>query len=155
MGRARGQGTGRASMTANRSPAGAGLPAGLAPPVTVAFARAVTKMPRVGAVPGTLLYEPKWDGYRAVGIRDDNGATLWSRQQKDLTRYFPELVAAIAAAVPPGRVIDGEAVIWSQGRLNFTALQQRLGARPKTLPRAGCCNAGQLRSVRRPCRRWA
>jgi ATP-dependent DNA ligase len=134
MGRARGEGTGRASKTVTRSPAGAGLPAGLVPPVTVALARGVTKMPRVGAVPGTLLYEPKWDGYRAVGIRDDNGATLWSRQQKELTRYFPELVAAIAAAVPPGCVIDGEAVIWSQGRLNFTALQQRLGAGPRTLP---------------------
>ncbi|WP_454700045.1 ATP-dependent DNA ligase [Arthrobacter humicola] len=122
-------------MTATRSPAGAGLPAGLAPPVQVALARAVTKMPRrAGDLPGALLYEPKWDGYRAVGIRDDNGATLWSRQGKDLTRYFPELVAAIAAAVPSGCVIDGEAVIWSQGRLDFSALQQRLGAGPKTLP---------------------
>jgi ATP-dependent DNA ligase len=91
-------------------------------------------MPQGGALPGTLLYEPKWDGYRAVGIRDDNGATLWSRQGKDLTRYFPELVAAIESAVPPGCVIDGEAVIWSQGRLDFSALQQRLGAGPKTLP---------------------
>jgi ATP-dependent DNA ligase len=91
-------------------------------------------MPRAEAVPGTLLYEPKWDGYRAIGIRDDNGATLWSRQGKDLTRYFPELAAAIASAVPPGCVIDGEAVIWTQGRLDFSALQQRLSAGPKTLP---------------------
>lgn len=66
-------------MTAPRSPAGAGLPAGLVPPVQVALARAVTKMPRrAGGLPGILLYEPKWDGYRAIGIRDDNGATLWS-----------------------------------------------------------------------------
>lgn len=48
--------------------------------------------------------------------------------------YFPELCSAVASAVPPGCVIDGEAVIWSQGRLNFTALQQRPGAGPKTLP---------------------
>jgi ATP-dependent DNA ligase len=74
-------------MTAARSSARAGLPAGLVPPVQVALARAVTKMPRAGDLPGTLLYEPKWDGYRAIGIRDDNGATLWSRQGKDLTRY--------------------------------------------------------------------
>lgn len=53
----------------------------------VALARAVTKLPLPGAIPGTLLYEPKWDGYRAIGIRDDNGATLWSRQGKELTRY--------------------------------------------------------------------
>lgn len=74
-------------MTAASAPAGTGLPAGLAPPVKVALARAVTKMPRADAVPGKLIYEPKWDGYRAIGIRDDNGATLWSRQGKDLTGY--------------------------------------------------------------------
>lgn len=74
-------------MTAARPPAGTGLPAGLAPPVKVALARAVTKMPRAGALPGKLIYEPKWDGYRAIGIRDNSGATLWSRQGKDLTRY--------------------------------------------------------------------
>jgi ATP-dependent DNA ligase len=98
------------------------------------LARAVKKMPRGNALPGQLVYEPKWDGYRAVGIRDDNGAMLWSRQGKDLTRYFPELVEAIASEVPPGCVIDGEAVIWTGGRLDFSALQQRLGAGRKTLP---------------------
>jgi ATP-dependent DNA ligase len=113
-------------------PAGSGLPAGLAPPVKVALARAVTKMPRARA--GNLLYEPKWDGYRCTVVRDNDRATLWSRQGKDLTRYFPELISVLEGAVPPGCVIDGEAVIWSQGRLNFTALQQRLGTGPKTLP---------------------
>ena len=53
---------------------------------------------------------------------------------RKLTGYFPELSSAVVSAVPPGCVIDGEAVIWSQDRLNFTALQQRLGAGPKTLP---------------------
>lgn len=91
-------------------------------------------MPRPNTLTGNLTYEPKWDGYRAIGIRDDNGASLWSRQGKDLTRYFPELVEAIASAVPRGCVIDGEAVIWTQGRLDFSALQQRLSAGPKTLP---------------------
>ncbi|WP_406636946.1 hypothetical protein [Pseudarthrobacter quantipunctorum] len=52
-----------------------------------------------------------------------------------MTGYFPELSLAVVSAVPPGCVIDGEAVIWSQGRLYFSALQQRLGAGPKTLPR--------------------
>jgi ATP-dependent DNA ligase len=121
-------------MTAAKRAAVTGLPAGLAPPVKVALARVVTTMPRTTTQIGNLSYEPKWDGYRAIGIRDDNGATLWSRQGKDLTGYFPELCSAIVSAVPPGCVIDGEAVIWSQGRLNFTALQQRLGAGPKTLP---------------------
>lgn len=112
----------------------AGLPAGLAPPVKVALARAIAKMPRGDASHGSLLFEPKWDGYRCVAVRDDHGATLWSRQGKELSGYFSELCSAVAAAVPPGCVIDGEAVIWSQGRLNFNALQQRLGAGPKTLP---------------------
>ncbi|MFF2347542.1 ATP-dependent DNA ligase [Pseudarthrobacter sp. NPDC058119] len=112
----------------------AGLPAGLAPPVKVALARAVDKMPRGGALHGDLLFEPKWDGYRCVAVRDDHGATLWSRQGKQLSGYFPELCSAVVSSVPPGCVIDGEAVIWSQGRLNFDALQQRLGAGPKTLP---------------------
>lgn len=112
----------------------AGLPAGLAPPVKVALARAIAKMPRSDASPGTLLFEPKWDGYRCVAVRDDHGATLWSRQGKELTRYLPELIQVLEAAVPPGCVIDGEAVIWANGRLNFTALQQRLSAGPKTLP---------------------
>ncbi|MFC8525432.1 ATP-dependent DNA ligase [Pseudarthrobacter sp. NPDC057230] len=112
----------------------AGLPAGLTPPVKVALARAVDKMPRGDASHGTWLIEPKWDGYRCVAVRDERGATLWSRQGKELTGYFPELCSAVAAAVPPGCVIDGEAVIWSEGRLNFSSLQQRLGAGPKTLP---------------------
>jgi hypothetical protein len=60
--------------------------------------------------------------------------TLWSRQGKQLTGYFPELTAAVASEVPPGCVVDGEAVIWAGGRLDFSALQQRLGAGPKTLP---------------------
>jgi ATP-dependent DNA ligase len=111
---------------------GAGLPSGLAPPVKVALARPVTKLPR--AQPGNLLYEAKWDGYRCIVVRENDGATLWSRQGKDLTKYLPELIDVLEAAVPPGCVIDGEAVIWANGRLNFTALQQRLSAGPKTLP---------------------
>ncbi|WP_396134419.1 hypothetical protein [Arthrobacter oryzae] len=53
----------------------------------VALARVVTKMPRTTTQTGNLSYEPKWDGYRCICIRDDNGAILWSRQGKDLTRY--------------------------------------------------------------------
>lgn len=70
---------------------GTGLPAGLAPPVNVALARAVTKMPKAGALPGTLAFEAKWDGYRCIAVRDNNGASLWSRQGKDLTRYSVRL----------------------------------------------------------------
>ena len=51
------------------------------------LARAVTRMPRANALPGSLSYEPKWDGYRCVAIHDDTGVTLWSRQGKELTGY--------------------------------------------------------------------
>lgn len=59
---------------------------------------------------------------------------LWSRQRKDLTRYFPDLVAAAAEHVPPGHIIDGEAVIWFDDRLDFDTLQRRLAAGPRKLP---------------------
>jgi ATP-dependent DNA ligase len=121
-------------MAAARPPSVSGLPAGLVPPLKVALARAVTRMPRADALPGSLSYEPKWDGYRCVAIHDSTGVTLWSRQGKELTRYFPELTAAPAPDVPPGCVVDGEAVVWAGGRLDLSALQQRLGAGRKALP---------------------
>ena len=110
------------------------LPPGLRPPVKVALARAVEKMPRPNALPGGALYEPKWDGYRAVICRDGDEASIWSRQGKDLVRYFPDLIAA-AGQLPPGCVLDGEAVIWSGERLDFSALQQRLSTPAKAMAR--------------------
>lgn len=121
-------------MAVARPPSVSGLPAGLVPPLKVALARAVARMPRAGALPGSLSYEPKWDGYRCVAIHDDTGVTLWSRQGKQLSGYFPELTAALASEIPPGCVVDGEAVIWAGGMLDFSALQHRLGAGSKTLP---------------------
>jgi ATP-dependent DNA ligase len=105
-----------------------GIPAGLVPPVPLALAKAVNRFPAAHALPGTLCFEPKWDGYRLTVFRRRNGTALWSRQGKDLTRYFPELVAAATEMIPSGCVVDGEAVVWSGGRLNFEALQQRLSA---------------------------
>lgn len=55
---------------------------------------------------------------------------MWSRQSKDLTRYFPELEAAAAEQLPDGLVLDGEAVVWNQGRLDFDAMQRRLRGGP-------------------------
>ena len=78
----------------------AGLPAGFAPPIKVALARAIDKMPRHDASHGALLFEPKWDGYRCIAIRDERGATLWSRQGKELSGYFPELCSAVVSAIP-------------------------------------------------------
>jgi ATP-dependent DNA ligase len=103
-----------------------GLPAGLASPVPLVLAKAVSRIPAAGALPGGCLYEPKWDGFHLGISVGEGGALLWSRQGKDLARFFPELVAAAAEQLPSGVVLDGEAVIWSQGRLDFDALQRRL-----------------------------
>jgi ATP-dependent DNA ligase len=59
-------------------------------------------------------------------VRTDDSTTLWSRQGKDLTRYFPDLYAAAATSVPPGCVLDGEIVVFTEGRLDFSSLQHRL-----------------------------
>ncbi|HEX9225312.1 MAG TPA: ATP-dependent DNA ligase, partial [Arthrobacter sp.] len=60
--------------------------------------------------------------------------TIWSRQGKDLTRWFPDLAAAFAEHVPPGCVIDGEALIWTGDRLDFTTLQARLTTGKRAFP---------------------
>ncbi|GAA3512811.1 ATP-dependent DNA ligase [Georgenia daeguensis] len=66
-------------------------------------------------------------------VRDGGSTALWSRQGKDLTRYFPDIYAAAATAVPPGCVIDGEIVVFTRGRLNFSSLQHRLTSSQRTL----------------------
>lgn len=102
------------------------LPAGLGPPVSLALAKAVTDIPSTGALPGGCIYEPKWDGFRLAVMVGSGRVSAWSRQGKNLTQYFPDLVAAAADQIPHGFVVDGEAVVWSAGRLDFDALQQRM-----------------------------
>ena len=71
-----------------------------------------------------LDYELKLDGYRALVLRDADGVRLLSRNGKDLTRRFPKVVSALAAAIPPGTVIDGELVAYdAEGQPSFSALQ--------------------------------
>jgi ATP-dependent DNA ligase len=104
------------------------VPATLRPPVSLALAKAVESVPAEDALPGGAVYEPKWDGYRMCVLVRAGGVSLWSRLGKDLTRYFPDLVEAVAGQVPPGCVLDGEAVVWTADRLDFDALQRRLVA---------------------------
>jgi ATP-dependent DNA ligase len=78
------------------------------------------------AVPPGMLYEPKWDGFRAIVFRDGDEVELGSRSGKPLTRYFPEVVAALREQVPPRCVLDGEIVIARDGRLDFDALLERI-----------------------------
>ncbi|HET7030661.1 MAG TPA: ATP-dependent DNA ligase [Candidatus Limnocylindrales bacterium] len=72
------------------------------------------------------LYEPKWDGFRAIVFRDGDEVLIQSRDLKPLDRYFPELNAPIRAAFPERCVIDGEVVISSDGELQFEALLLRI-----------------------------
>lgn len=71
-------------------------------------------------------FEPKWDGFRVLVFRDGDELLLQSRDEKPLDRYFPELRAALLAALPPRCVLDGEVVIARDGVLDFEALQLRL-----------------------------
>lgn len=80
----------------------------------------------VAHIPEGASYEPKWDGFRSICFRDGDEVEFGSRNEKPLTRYFPELVAAAKAELPPRCVIDGEIIIAADGQLNFEALQQRI-----------------------------
>jgi ATP-dependent DNA ligase len=79
------------------------------------------------AVPvGGCLYEPKWDGFRAVIFRSEDEVHIQSRDLRPLGRYFPELNVALLKYLPKGCVVDGEIVIATAHGLDFDALQLRL-----------------------------
>lgn len=92
------------------------------PPVKPMLAKAVHVMPRD---PG-LIYEPKWDGFRCIVFRDGAEVELGSRNDRPLTRYFPELVELLKEALPERCVVDGEIVIVTGTGLDFDTLQLRL-----------------------------
>ena len=73
-----------------------------------------------------LFYEPKWDGFRCIVFRDGDEVELGSRNEKPLTRYFPELVDALRHELPERCVLDGEIVIAGPHGLEFDALSQRI-----------------------------
>jgi len=92
------------------------------PPVRPMLAKAVHTVPRAP----DLRYEPKWDGFRCVVFRDGDEIELGSRNDRPLTRYFPELVDLLTAALPPRCVVDGEIVLVTDRGLDFDRLQLRL-----------------------------
>src|SRR6266852_3754648 len=71
-------------------------------------------------------FEPKWDGFRTLVFRDGDEIVLQSRDEKPMNRYFPELVAPLASALPQRCVLDGEIVIVGGGGLDFEALLLRI-----------------------------
>src|SRR5437764_6210626 len=83
---------------------------------------------RVADLPidGEWIFEPKWDGFRALVFRDGDQIEIQSRDEKPLNRYFPDLVDRLRDQLPARCVLDGEIVIAKDGRLDFDALQLRL-----------------------------
>jgi ATP-dependent DNA ligase len=77
-------------------------------------------------IPAGMLYEPKWDGFRSVVFRDGDDVEIGSRKERPMTRYFPEVVAAVRASLPERCVVDGEIVVPGGDALDFWSLQQRL-----------------------------
>src|SRR6202045_2338127 len=89
------------------------------PPVSPMLAKPVDSIPT-----GDYIFEPKWDGFRSIVFRDGDEVEIGSRNEKPMTRYFPELVEAFRAELPPRCVVDGEIVIATGHGLDFEALQQ-------------------------------
>lgn len=83
---------------------------------------------RVSEIPvgETWIYEPKWDGFRALIFRDEDEVLIQSRDKKSLNRYFPELIESLRVQLPERCVLDGEVVIAKNGSLDFDALQLRI-----------------------------
>jgi len=91
------------------------------PPLKPMLAKSVPAVPD-----GAFVYEPKWDGFRCIVFRDGDEVELGSRNEKPLTRYFPEVVEAIRKELPERCVVDGEIVVAAGQGLDFEALLQRV-----------------------------
>jgi ATP-dependent DNA ligase len=92
------------------------------PPVAPMLAKSVKEVP---AGPG-YLYEPKWDGFRCIVFRDGDEVELGSRNERPMTRYFPEVVEAVRRQLPERCVVDAEIIVPNGDRLDFEALLQRI-----------------------------
>jgi len=93
------------------------------PPVKPMLAKPVKGMPTT-----EVSFEPKWDGFRSIVFRDGDDVEIGSRNEKPMTRYFPEMVEAVKANLPERCVIDGEIVVVGPtgDRLDFEVLAQRI-----------------------------
>ncbi len=92
------------------------------PPILPMLAKRVAELP----VDGDWIFEPKWDGFRALVFRDGDEILIQSRDEKSLNRYFPELLDPLRSQLPDRCVLDGEIVIAKDGALDFDALQLRI-----------------------------
>src|SRR3954469_6480821 len=93
----------------------------IAPPIEPMLSKVAETIPS-----GPFLFEPKWDGFRALVFRGGGDVYIQSRDLKPLDRYFPELHDGLLTALPDGCVVDGEIVIATRAGLDFDLLQLRL-----------------------------
>ncbi|MEO7069000.1 MAG: ATP-dependent DNA ligase, partial [Nostocoides sp.] len=93
------------------------------PPISPMLAKAVKTFPATA-----VSFEPKWDGFRSIVFRSGDEVEIGSRNEKPMTRYFPEIVEAVKAELPDRIVLDGEIILVGPGedRLDFELLQQRI-----------------------------
>ena len=94
----------------------------LKPPIEPMLAKLATELPQGEG----WLFEPKWDGFRAIVFKDGDDVYIQSRDLKPLDRYFPELSDILLSSLPARCVVDGEIVIATERGLDFDALQMRL-----------------------------
>jgi ATP-dependent DNA ligase len=100
---------------------------GVAWPSGVMLAKPVADLPPDASQAGGCLYEPKWDGYRALVAVDSKGRSrVRSRRGVDLTTAFPDIAGPAATQLPRDTILDGELVVWDGQRLDFTQLQRRV-----------------------------
>jgi ATP-dependent DNA ligase len=100
----------------------------LRPPIEPMLAKTVHALPEPVACVGGCVFEPKFDGFRAIVFHQPGGVYIQSRAGRPLHGYFPDIADIVAAALPVGVVLDGELIIWAGGRTSFTLLQRRLNA---------------------------
>jgi ATP-dependent DNA ligase len=93
----------------------------VSPPVSPMLAKLARELPR-----GDYLYEPKWDGFRAIVFRDGDDVEIGSRNERPLTRYFPDLPDRLRESLPEHCVVDGEIVIATEHGLDFDLLSLRI-----------------------------
>jgi ATP-dependent DNA ligase len=96
------------------------------PPVQPMLAKSVKGIPDPAKFDDGLSFEPKWDGFRCIVFKDGDEVELTSRNTKPLTRYFPEVVAAMREQLPERCVLDGELFVAIGSRLEFETLQERI-----------------------------
>ena len=94
----------------------------VSPPVLPMLSKRIDALPTAGA----YIFEPKWDGFRALVFREGDEILIQSRDEKSLNRYFPELLEPLRKELPERCVLDGEIVVARNGALDFEALQLRI-----------------------------